>query len=362
METNEFIADKGLFLGQADFNFSLPDSFETIMNFQKTIKEYRDYAHPDSPEWQEYIQEIFHVLGFETKQEAPRLISLIDIGAQASPKALVMLVSPGENFNEIIPGLDWLSYLRFAASFHQVNWGFLTNGLEMQVFDFRRKDYLTIFFQANLDGIITEGRLDSFFTIYKIFAYIRDVKKETVSITQTAAKTKMKGEAKASGSISKSTIEMWNGRDYYVSFGECETRNWEDARKYGFVSAGGGRWYSKTLSILTPGSRVFVCVPKAGYVGVGIIKDAPVSVNDLLVEVEGKQMPIIEAPLKAAKIGENSDNPDLCEYLVRVDWIKTIPVHEAIWEKGMYANQNSATKLRHRFTLDVVTEMFGVAK
>jgi hypothetical protein len=31
----------------------------------------------------------------------------------------------------------------------------------------------------------------------------------------------------------------WNG-EYYVSFGTSEGREWEDARKYGFISAGGG--------------------------------------------------------------------------------------------------------------------------
>lgn len=173
MGNNEFINDKGLFLGQSDFEFSLPDSFETIENFLKTIKEYRDYAHPDSLEWQEYIHEFFHILGFHTEQKAPRLISLGDIGTNGSPKALVMLISAGENLEEIIPGLDWLSYLFYAANFHHVNWGFLTNGLEMKVFDFRRDDYRKIFLWANLDGIIRDGKLDSFFTIYKIFSYMR---------------------------------------------------------------------------------------------------------------------------------------------------------------------------------------------
>lgn len=173
MDDNEFIADKGLFLGQSDFNFSLPDSFETIVNYLKTVKEYRDYAQPDSPGWQEYIREFFHVLGFQTEQKAPRLISLCDIGAHSSPKALVMLILPGENLEEIIPGLDWLSYLLFAANFHHVNWGIITNGLEMRVWDFRKKDYTSVYFWANLDGIIKDDRLDSFFTIYKIFAYIR---------------------------------------------------------------------------------------------------------------------------------------------------------------------------------------------
>ena len=189
MNNVELIVDKGLFLGQSDFNFSLPDSFETIANFLKTIKEYRDYAHPDTPEWVEYIQEFFHVLGFHTEQIASRLISLNDIGTQNTPKALVMLIAPGENFDEIIPTLDWLSYLFYAANYHHVNWGILTNGIEMRVFDFKRKDYKQTFFLANLDGIVQDGRLDSFFTIYKIFSYMRGRKGESLSTQRKPRKS-----------------------------------------------------------------------------------------------------------------------------------------------------------------------------
>ncbi len=47
---------------------------------------------------------------------------------------------------------------------------------------------------------------------------------------------------------SSSTREPWNGRDWYVSFGTySDGRAWEDARRYGFVSAGGGEWYSRSL-------------------------------------------------------------------------------------------------------------------
>ncbi|WP_260869532.1 (deoxy)nucleoside triphosphate pyrophosphohydrolase [Paenibacillus sp. Y412MC10] len=41
----------------------------------------------------------------------------------------------------------------------------------------------------------------------------------------------------------------------------------------GFISAGQGKWYSNTLNLLKPGARVFVCIPKVGYVGVGIVTD-----------------------------------------------------------------------------------------
>ena len=63
--------------------------------------------------------------------------------------------------------------------------------------------------------------------------------------------------------------QPWNGEDFYASFGANESRSWDDAREYGFVCGGGGVWYSRSLKMLEPGKRVFVCIPAQGYVGVG---------------------------------------------------------------------------------------------
>lgn len=50
------------------------------------------------------------------------------------------------------------------------------------------------------------------------------------------------------------TKEPWNGIDWYVSFGETsDGRSWNDAAEYGFVSAGGGEWFSRTLRNLPGG-------------------------------------------------------------------------------------------------------------
>lgn len=53
--------------------------------------------------------------------------------------------------------------------------------------------------------------------------------------------------------------ETWNGRDYYVSLEEEGTRSWDDCMRHGFISAGGGRWYTNTLFMLNPEARVFLC-------------------------------------------------------------------------------------------------------
>jgi hypothetical protein len=154
--------------------------------------------------------------------------------------------------------------------------------------------------------------------------------------------------------------EAWNGRDFYYSAGESETRNWDDMVKYGFVAAGGGRWYSNTLKQLEPGHRVFACIPKTGYVGVGVVTESAQPVGDFLVEIEGKHVPVLDLPLKT-NLGYAKDDPDLRQYLVGVDWIRTRTHQHAFWKPGMYANQNSVTRLRQRFTLEELVREFELA-
>ena len=42
--------------------------------------------------------------------------------------------------------------------------------------------------------------------------------------------------------------EAWNG-EYYANFGDGPSRSWADAVHYGFISAGGGIWYTRTLGL-----------------------------------------------------------------------------------------------------------------
>jgi hypothetical protein len=158
--------------------------------------------------------------------------------------------------------------------------------------------------------------------------------------------------------LTLSPRDEWNGKDYYVSVGEGEHRSWEDFRRYGFVSAGGGRWYSRTLKSLEPGHRVFACIPGTGYVGVGVVKETAVPVREFRVNVDGQDRPLLEAPLAAPRMNEYADDPEKSEYVVGVEWLKTLPRNQAVWEKDMFANQNSACRLTHTFTREVLLDRF----
>lgn len=154
--------------------------------------------------------------------------------------------------------------------------------------------------------------------------------------------------------------ETWNGTDFYVSFGHNQHRSWADAREYGFISGGQGEWYSRTLDQLFVGARVFVHIPQQGYVGVGEVTQEKTPVTDFEVEVDGATRNILDVDLDADRMDENVADPDLREYVVGIDWRETRSTADAYWEPGLYANQNTATKLRNQFTLDRLYDEFAV--
>jgi len=163
--------------------------------------------------------------------------------------------------------------------------------------------------------------------------------------------------------ISGDDKEPWNG-EFYVSFGhEMGGRRWEDAVKYGFISGGGGPWYSRTLNQLEVGKRIWVNVPGAGYVGVGEVTDTAVKVDKFMVSKDGAAVPITELSISGPNIFKNKDDEDKAEYLVKVKWLKTVDLKNAIKEKGFFGNQNTVCKpvtKKWQHTVDRLKKRFAV--
>ena len=132
---------------------------------------------------------------------------------------------------------------------------------------------------------------------------------------------------------------------------------------YGFVSAGGDVWYSRTLRSLPVGARVNVHIPGHGYVAVGEtlaeaarFDQARVLVDDQWVALSDQKL---SAPYVHGSPGQ-AQTSDVAEYVVPVRWMASRPKPAAYWEKGMFANQNSACKLRQEFTLERFAAHFGL--
>jgi len=137
--------------------------------------------------------------------------------------------------------------------------------------------------------------------------------------------------------------EVWNG-EYYVSFGEDGNRCWEDAVKYGFISAGGGLWYTKTLNMLQKGNRVWVNKPGFGYLGVGEVTGPVVKAIDY--RTNGKSLVELDTVTNYRTPYFLDNDDDDSEYLVAVKWIKTVEAKSAYSENGFFGNQNTVCKPR----------------
>jgi len=141
----------------------------------------------------------------------------------------------------------------------------------------------------------------------------------------------------------------FNNGIYYLNVGEGKTRNWEDCSKYGFISAGQDSKWSDPLKRLEIGDIVVAYLKLnnqgGGYVGIGKVTDKAKRVNQFL--FEGK--PLNDYDLKSKNMYINSDN-DKSEYLVRVEWVKTVNRKNGKWRKntGLFTSQQIRVSLQYQ--------------
>ena len=150
---------------------------------------------------------------------------------------------------------------------------------------------------------------------------------------------------------------------YFLFGGNNDIRQWDHARTYGFLSAGMGKRYSNSMDKLSVGDFVLTNVPKSGYVGLGRVTQEKTAALDFNFTIDEENIPFIEAFPDASDYLENTKDPDLYEYIVGVEWMDTVALDDAIWEMGMFANQNTVVTLdpentRHRKTITVLKNHF----
>jgi hypothetical protein len=157
-------------------------------------------------------------------------------------------------------------------------------------------------------------------------------------------------------------VGEWNG-EFYVSFGGG--RDWNEARKYGFISGGGGAFYSQTLNLLNPGDRVWVNVPGTGYVGVGRVEQTAVPIEQFQVPgPDGAPVPINQlSGLEIAKGTPSTEDPERAEYMVRVHWDKSVAEDKAYKERGLFGSQHTVARPKTdkwRHTIERLKTLFGI--
>lgn len=157
----------------------------------------------------------------------------------------------------------------------------------------------------------------------------------------------------------KSKRAAWNGKDWYISFGGGD-RVWDDARQFDFVSGGGGKMWSQDMRSLTKDARIGVNVPPMRCVAVGRVLAPASRFEDVEVRVADNWTPLAAQSLQGSYLTDPAIEDDNAEWVVPVEWTDARPLEAGFWEKGMFASQHSACKLRLEFTLERLAAHFDL--
>ena len=150
------------------------------------------------------------------------------------------------------------------------------------------------------------------------------------------------------------TIQSGNARRFTVEYGSG--RSWEDARKYGFVSAygdGGTR-----LNNINVGDIIFCHIAGFGFVGVGTCTSRETPASNFSVNNDGIIKNVLDCNWadQAARATIDPAN----EYFVGIKWVYTVPVDDGYWEKGMTSLPMVAYTMTDETTHNKVLKHFNI--
>src|SRR4051812_49138257 len=93
---------------------------------------------------------------------------------------------------------------------------------------------------------------------------------------------------------------------------------------------------------------------------VGEVTGPPAMARDFNVRAkDGTVRPITEAARADMSRG-GTDDPDEAEWVLPVRWIKGVAREHAVKDSDLFANQNTAVRLTHGYTLKTLRDAFEV--
>ena len=146
---------------------------------------------------------------------------------------------------------------------------------------------------------------------------------------------------------------------YYYNVGEGPHRNWDDYRRYGFISAGQGLRWRNSMLRFQKGDVVAAYLKGRGFVGIGVITKPAERIRN--VEIGGQRL--LDIKLACLNMGENAGDADKSEYVGLVDWVKTVRRDEAKWKSGagLYTTTHIRASLDNQpRTVEFLSGEFGI--
>jgi hypothetical protein len=168
---------------------------------------------------------------------------------------------------------------------------------------------------------------------------------------KVSARAEQKSERKERGE--------WTGF-YFVNIGmgpKGELRSWEDDRRFGVVSGGGGVRWRAFMQMLQCGDKIFAYAKSRGYVGFGIVTTPAVMARDYRLP-SGEN--ILSERIEGPQLRENVTDEELAEYVVGIDWKCTFDLDQARTYKGIFRIQQTVNKIYDAETVDFLKRQFNV--
>lgn len=124
---------------------------------------------------------------------------------------------------------------------------------------------------------------------------------------------------------------------YFYNVGEGPHRNWDDYRKFGFISAGQRKPFKLAMEGFQTGDIIAAYMNKRGFVGIGRIIEPARRINN--VKIGSKRL--LDLKLVCKKMDENCAEANRSEYVALVKWIKTVDREKAKWKSriGLFTPQ-----------------------
>lgn len=146
---------------------------------------------------------------------------------------------------------------------------------------------------------------------------------------------------------------------YYFNCGENDARNWDDFRRYSYISAGWGPRYRDAMLGFHPGDIIVAHLKKYGYVGIGRILTPAQPIRDVRIDDQR----LLDMPLIPPTPNHDVNDKEQCEYVCRVKWIKSVTREKAKWvsNSGLYTTPMVRASLeKQKTTTDFLEKEFGV--
>ena len=116
---------------------------------------------------------------------------------------------------------------------------------------------------------------------------------------------------------------------YYYNVGDGPTRNWDDFRTIGFISAGNRNPWLAAILRFNPGDVVAAYLKGRGFVGIGLVSD--------------HARPVAEVIIKGKRLLDHNPRCQQMhtEYAAPVKWIAAVKRDQAKWKRkaGLFTTQ-----------------------